>query len=152
MRGIAVAAVFGLALAAAGPALAQAIPPFSTERLYLTEQVFTQAIRPYQQAVQANPNNAPAQYWLGFAYLYAYRQYVGGLAPYAAEYLGRAERPLQEAIRINPGLVDAYLALQDVYHLRGDDDRANEMMAKVLELTRPKHLPSPKQQVDRGPW
>jgi tetratricopeptide (TPR) repeat protein len=151
VRALAAAAVL-VALAAAGPASAQALRPFDTQRLYLTEQAFAAAIRPYQQAIQANANNATAQYWLGYAYLVAYRQYLTGLAPYAAGYLAQAERPLSEAIRINPRLVEAYVALQHVYHLRGDDARAEEVVLKMMAQVRPKHLPTPKEQVDGPAW
>lgn len=152
VRALAVTAAVLVALVATRPASAQALRPFDTQRLYLTEQAFAAAIRPYQQAIQANANNATAQYWLGYAHLVAYRQYLTGLAPYAAGYLAQAERPLNEAIRINPRLVEAYVALQHVYHLMGDDARAEDVVLKMMEQVRPKHLPTPKQQVDGPAW
>lgn len=146
-----VPALVVLALAGtAAPVAAQApagqaapgLPPFDTTRLYRTEAEFTRAIAPYQQAVQARAQDAAAQYWLGFAYLFAYRQWLVGAAPYAAGYLPRAERPLTEAIRLDPQMVRAYVALHDVYHLMGDSERADQVLRQMLERTRPGWLPA----------
>jgi tetratricopeptide (TPR) repeat protein len=133
------AVVLGLVLLAAVAADAQApaLPPFDTSRVYVGEADFARAIQPYQQAIAADARNARAQYWLGYAYLHAHRQWRVGLAPYAAEYLGRAEKALQEAIRLDPGLVSAHLALVEVYLLMGDVVRANEASALLLQRTRP---------------
>ncbi|MDR7544826.1 MAG: tetratricopeptide repeat protein [Armatimonadota bacterium] len=131
--------LLGLVLLAAGAAFGQApaLPAFDTSRLYVQEAEFTRAIQPYQQAISADARNARAQYWLGYAYLYAHRQWRAGLAPYAAEYLGRAEKPLQEAIKLDPGMVSAYAALMEVYLLMGDLPRADEVSAQMLQRIRP---------------
>jgi tetratricopeptide (TPR) repeat protein len=118
-------------------AAAQALPPFSTARLYVREADFAAAIRPYQQAIAANARNAQAQYWLGYAYVYAYRQWLAGAAPYASGYLARAVPPLQEAIKLEPGMIAAYLALHDAYHLGGQHDQAADLFAQMYAKTRP---------------
>jgi tetratricopeptide (TPR) repeat protein len=123
-------------------AAAQVVPPFNTARLYPTEADFTRAIQPYQQAISASPANARAQYWLGFAYLHAYRRWLVGAAPYASGYLPRAVGPLQEAIKLSPGTPDAYVALHDVYTLMGDYDRADEVIRQMLGRVRPGWLPA----------
>jgi tetratricopeptide (TPR) repeat protein len=126
----------------AGTASAQAVPSFDMTRLYPTEAEFNRAIAPFQQAIQANARNARAQYWLGFAYVYAYRQWMVGAAPYAADYLGRAIPPLEEAVKLEPARPEAYMILHDVYHLMGDTARADEVMALMLRGTRPGWLPA----------
>jgi tetratricopeptide (TPR) repeat protein len=131
-----------LVLGAAAQAQPQRLQPFSTARLYLTEADFNRAIQPYQQAIQADARNATAQYWLGFAYLYAYRQYTVGAAPYAGGYLDKAIPPLEEAIKLSPTTVDAYAALHDVYQLKGDLAKADEITALMLQRTRPGWLPA----------
>lgn len=132
-------AVFTIAMVTllAATTAAQAVPPFSVTRLYLTEADFSRAIQPYQQAITANARNAAAQYWLGYAHVYAYRQWLVGAAPYASGYLARAVPPLQEAIKLEPGMTAAYLALHDAYHLSGDHAKANEIYAEMRAKTRP---------------
>lgn len=142
MRALALGAGLLIVLLVAGPVGAQAVAPFNTMRLYPTEEAFGRAIQPYQHAISVDARNARAQYWLGFAYLYAYRQWLAGAAPYAAGYLPRAVQPLEEAIKLAPARPDAYLALQDVYHLMGDLDKANAVVREMLEKTRPGWLPA----------
>lgn len=125
----------------AAPARAQALPPFDATRLYKTEAEFARAIEPYRQAIAADPRRARAHYWLGFAHLVAYRQWRMGAAPYAEEYLARATGALEEAIKIDPAMVEAYLALHDAYVLMGEDAKASETMAQMLQRTRPGWLP-----------
>jgi Tfp pilus assembly protein PilF len=127
--------------APAVPALAQVLPPFDTSRIYKTEAEFSRAIEPYRQAIAADARRARAHYWLGFAHLFAYRQWRMGAAPYAGEYLPRAAGPLEEAIKIDPAMVEAYLALHDVYMLMGEDAKASEVMTQMLQRTRPGWLP-----------
>lgn len=121
----------------ATPAWAQVVPPFDTSRLYKTEAEFARAIEPYRQAIAADPRRARAHYWLGFAHLFAFRQWRMGAAPYAAEYLPRASGPLEEAIKVDPAMVEAYLALHDVYTLMGEEAKASEIIAQMLQRTRP---------------
>lgn len=131
-----------LVLLLATAAAAQAVPPFNVSRLYPTEADFTRAVQPYQAAISANPQNARAHYWLGFAYVHAYRRWQMGAAPYASGYLRRAVAPLQEAVRLSPGSADAYLALHDVYTLMGDYERAEEVIRQMLGRVRPGWLPA----------
>ncbi|MDR7520959.1 MAG: tetratricopeptide repeat protein [Armatimonadota bacterium] len=134
------AAALGFVLLLTATAGAQGLPAFDTGRLYLREADFNAAIRPYQQAIASDARNARAHYWLGFAYLFAYRQYLVQAAPYAATYLGRAVSPLEEAIKLAPGHPDAYLALHDVYHLMGEMAKADEVIRRMLRSTRPAWL------------
>ncbi len=127
----------GLVLLLVAVAVAQALPVFDTSRLYLTEAEFTRAIQPYQQAITADARNARAHYWLGFAYLYAWRQIQFGIAPYAAGYLPRAVASLSEAIRLDPGMLLAYLSLQDAYVFLGDHQKADATVEQMLAKTRP---------------
>jgi tetratricopeptide (TPR) repeat protein len=131
----------GVVVLCTAVAAAQALPPFSTTRLYLKEADFTNAIQPYRQALTANARNAQAQYWLGYAHVYAYRQWLAGAAPYASGYLARAIPPLQEAIKLEPGMINAYLALHDAYHLSGDYAKADDVYAEMRAKTRPTWFP-----------
>jgi tetratricopeptide (TPR) repeat protein len=135
---VTVAVVAGLA----GTALAQALPPLDVSVLYPTEAAFTRAIEPYQRALAADPRNARAHYWLGVAYLYAYRLWAVGAAPYASGYLPKAVASLSEAIRLNPSLVEAYTALHDAYHLMGEFETADRVIAQMRTATRPAWLPA----------
>jgi tetratricopeptide (TPR) repeat protein len=128
-------------LVAINTAAAQVLPPFDTTRLYLTEAAFTRAIQPYQQAITANRQDARAHYWLGYAYAYAFRQWRLGAAAYAAGYGERAVASLQEAIRLDGGLVPAYLVLHDVYRLMGQFDRAAEVLEQMTGKARPGWTP-----------
>ena len=137
MRLIATALVIVALLMTGVPAQAQALPTFDTSRLYADEAAFTRAIRPYQQAIAANPRNARAHYLLGYAYLYGYRLYQTGTAPFAPGYLAKAVPPLQEAIKLDPGLLPAYMALADAYWMMGDLDKAEDVTQRLLKQTRP---------------
>src|SRR3972149_12059639 len=79
-----VALLLGLVVFPPPAAGAQALPVFDQGRTYPREADFQRAIQPYQAAIAADARNARAHYWLGVAYLYAYRQYRGGPAPHAA--------------------------------------------------------------------
>lgn len=133
---LAVCAVTGVASAQA------ALPPFQTGALNLTEAMFARAIQPYQQAIQANAQNARAHYWLGFAYSHAHRHYWLGLAPYASEFGKRAVASLQEAIKLAPNMTEAYVALIESYHQLGEYEKANEVARQALEKGRPAGLPA----------
>jgi len=124
------------------PAHAQPLPALDTSRLYADEAAFARVIQPYQQAIAANPRNARAHYWLGFAYLYGYRLWQMGMAPFASGYLAKAVPPLQEAIKLDPGLLAAYLALQDAYWMTGELDKAEEVTRSLFKQVRPGGLPT----------
>ncbi|MBM3471478.1 MAG: tetratricopeptide repeat protein [Armatimonadetes bacterium] len=134
-----IATVFAvIALLVAGaPAQAQPLPPLDTSRLYANEAAFSRAIQPYQQAIAANPRNARAHYWLGFAYLYGYRLSQMGTAPFASGYLAKAVPPLQEAIKLDPNMLAALLALQDAYLMMGELEKADDVTQRLLKQTRP---------------
>lgn len=135
MRLVALSAVLVALLATA--ALAQVVAPFNVTRLYRTDADFARAIQPYQQAVQANARNARAQYWLGYAYVFIYRQSLAGAAPYASGYLTRAVQPLQEAIKLEPTMIQAYLALHDAYALLGEYGKADALVEEMRLRMRP---------------
>jgi tetratricopeptide (TPR) repeat protein len=130
--------------AAQAPGTTQAppLPVFDTAHLYLTEAEFNRAIQPYQRAIQADARNARAHYWLGCAYVYGYRQYTVGAAPYAAAYLDKAIPSLEEAIKLSPTMLEAYVQLHDAYQLKGDLAKAAEVAALMLQRTRPDWLPA----------
>ncbi len=130
-----------LVLVVVGTAAAQALPPFNAARLYLTEAEFARAIQPYQQAIAANRQHARAHYWLGYAYVYAFRQWQLGAASYAAGYGERAVATLQEAIRLDETFTPAYLALHDAYRLTGQFDKANEVLTQMMAKARPGWAP-----------
>jgi tetratricopeptide (TPR) repeat protein len=139
MRTLLIAPILILVLTV--PAWAQVVPAFSTSRVYLTEADFNRAIQPYQQAISADARNARAQYWLGHAYLFGYRQWLGGAAPYAEGYLAKAVGPLQEAIKLEPTRPDAYIDLSHVYQYMGDYQKADEAIDLMRQRTRPGWLP-----------
>lgn len=116
---------------------AQALPVFDRARIYLREADFQRAIQPYQAAIAADARNARAHYWLGFAYLYAYAQYRGGLAPYAAGYLPRALASLRQAVQLDGKFIPAFAALHDALFVAGLYDEADAVFRKLLELGRP---------------
>lgn len=133
-----IVALIGLAVLFPAAAGAQpALPVFDQGRPYLREADFQRAIQPYQAAVAADGRNARAHYWLGFAYLYVYRQYRVGLAPYAAGYLPRALASLRQAVQLDQKFVPAVLALHDALVLSGQDAEATALLKQLLEQTRP---------------
>jgi len=119
-------------------AAAQApLPVFDTGRTYSQEAQFQRAIQPYQAAISADARNARAHYWLGFAYLYAYRLYRGGLAPFAGGYLPRALTSLRQAVQLDGGFVPAILALHDALVLSGLHEEADALVKRLLQQSRP---------------
>src|SRR3972149_4280031 len=76
-----VALLLGLVVFFPPAAGAQALPVFDQGRTYPREADLQRAIQPYQAAIAADTRNARAHYWLGVAYLYAYRHYPGGPGP-----------------------------------------------------------------------
>jgi Tfp pilus assembly protein PilF len=126
----------------AASAQVAALPPFQTGRVHLTEESFNRAIQPYQQAIQANAQNARAHFWLGFAYSHVHHHYLLGAAPYAAEYGKRAVTSLQEAIKLAPNMTEAYTVLSETYHRLGDIEKSNEAARQAVEKGRPGWLPA----------
>ncbi len=118
-------------------AAAQALPVFDPGRVYAREADFQRAIQPYQAAIAADARNARAHYWLGFAYLYAYRQSRAGLAPFAAGYLPRALAALRQAVQLDGKFIPALAALHDALFLAGLDEEAQTVVKQLLDLGRP---------------
>jgi tetratricopeptide (TPR) repeat protein len=132
MRRLAVAlVVVGLA---AVPVAAQ-VPRFDTARVY-SESAFTEAIRPYTEALARNPNDVQAHYWLGVAYLHAFRMYRWGLAPWAAGFGVRAVQSLERAAEANPQPA-VLLALLEAYGLVGDRARFTALLDRLGDLAQP---------------
>jgi len=127
--------------AAAQQPPAQPLPVFNQGRVYTREADFQRAIAPYQAAITANPNNARAHYWLGVAYLYAYRQFRAGVAPYASGYLPRATASLRRAVQLDATHIPAYIALHDAYVLADNLEEAAKVVAEIAKRTTPAGLP-----------
>jgi tetratricopeptide (TPR) repeat protein len=140
LRAPAAALVFVLLLPLLAAAQA-ALPPFDQGRVYAREADFQRAIQPYQAAISADARNARAHYWLGLAYLYAYRQYRGGLAPYAAGYLPRAVASLRQAVQADGSSIPALTLLANALFLQGDDEEAQALMERAARQARPPGAP-----------
>jgi len=106
-------ALVGILIALAASTASAAAPSFDTTRLY-SEAEFAAAIKPYVDSIARNANDAEAHYRLGAAYLYAYKLYKFGLAPYAAEYGGRAVASLERSVQIKADPV-VFLTLLEAY-------------------------------------
>ncbi|MGH2348630.1 MAG: tetratricopeptide repeat protein [bacterium] len=124
-----------LVLTLAGPAGA-AVRPFDTSQFY-TQAEFQAAIQPYLQAIAANPNDADAHYWLGVAYLHAFRQFHFGLSPWARDFAPRAIAELERALQLRPGMQGALLALLDLYSMTGDQVRWAATFDRLIALNPP---------------
>ncbi|MFN3483981.1 MAG: tetratricopeptide repeat protein [Planctomycetota bacterium] len=118
----------------AAPARAQ-VPRFDTSRVY-SESAFAEAVRPYTEALARNPNDAQAHYWLGVAYLHAFRLHRWGLAPYAAGYGSRAVQSLERAADLDPRPV-VLLALLEAYAAVGDRARFDSLIDRLGGLAEP---------------
>lgn len=139
-------AAFVLVVLLALPAAAAAqqpppLPTFNQGKVYNREADFQRAIAPYLAAIAANPRHARAHYWLGAAYLYAYRQYRGGLAPYAAAFLPRATASLRQAVQLDANFIPGYLALHDALVLADNLEEAANVVAEIAKRATPTGLP-----------
>src|SRR5713101_2173422 len=76
-----------------------AVPTFKTTRLYSAAE-FAAAIKPYTDSIARNANDAEAHRWLGVAYLYAFKLYRFGAAPYAGEFGGKAIASLERSLEL----------------------------------------------------
>ncbi|MDQ7820981.1 MAG: tetratricopeptide repeat protein [Armatimonadota bacterium] len=130
----AVCAALVAVVTAVGPAAGQ-VPGFDTSRVY-SESAFEQAIRPYTEALARNASDARAHYWLGVAYLHAFRLYRWGLAPYAAGYGVRAVQSLERAAELDPQPV-VLLALLEAYAAVGDRARYHALIGRLGQLATP---------------
>lgn len=134
MRSAIVAAVLVM-LTVVAPAAA-AVSPFNILQFY-TQAEFERAIQPYLAAIARNANDADAHYWLGVAYLHAYRLFRLGVAPYAAGYGPRVEASLTRALQLRPGMLGALLALLDFYSITGNDAKWAATLDQVMALNPP---------------
>jgi len=129
------------AAAAAQQPSAQSLPVFDQGRIYVREADFQRAIASYQAAIAANARNARAHYWLGAAYLYVYREFRVGLAPYASGFLPRATASLRQAVQLDANFIPAYLALHDAFTLANNLEEAAKVVAELAKRTTPTGLP-----------
>ncbi len=130
----ATAMMVGLAVGVAAAAAA-ALPAFDTTRLY-SEQEFAAAMRPYTEAIARNANDADAHYWLGVAYLHAFKLFKFGFAPYARGHGGRAVASLERAVQLNAG-VSAMLVLSEAYIAIGERSKHAALVNRMFELAPP---------------
>ncbi len=114
-----------------------ALPVFDISHVFRQEADFQRAIQPYQAAIAADARNARAHYWLGYAYLNTYRQYKGGLAPYAASYLPRALASLRQAVQLDASFVPAIISLHDALVLSGLWEEAEALVKRFALQIRP---------------
>ncbi|HEY3248953.1 MAG TPA: tetratricopeptide repeat protein [bacterium] len=115
---------------------AAAVPTLDTSQMY-TQEEFAVAIRPYTEAIARNPNDADAHYWLGIAYLHAFRLYRFGIAPYARDFAPRAIAALERALQLRPGMLGALLGLLDLYSMTGDQVKWAATFDRLIALTPP---------------
>lgn len=119
----------------------QPVPAFDQGRVYTREADFQRAIAPYLAAIAANPRHARAHYWLGVAYLYAFRQFRTGLAPFAAGFVPRAVASLRQAVAVDANFIPGYLVLHDALVLAGNLEEAAKVVAEIAKRTTPAGLP-----------
>lgn len=119
----------------------QPVPLFDQGRIYVREADFQRAIAPYVAAIAANSRHARAHYWLGVAYLYVFRQYRTGLAPYAAGFVPLATASLRQAVQRDANFIPAYLVLHDALVLADNVEEAAKVVAEIAKRTTPVGLP-----------
>ncbi len=81
-----------------------------------------EAIAQYERATKSDPNNAELFMDLGAAYYIAHRW-------------DDAMHAFEQAVRLNPGLGHAHYYLGVLYSAKGDKDRANDELNRVLSTT-----------------
>ncbi|HLE78003.1 MAG TPA: tetratricopeptide repeat protein [bacterium] len=133
--GVRIVAAVLTVLAVAVP-VAAAAAPFNTSQFY-TQTEFERAIKPYTDAIARNPNDADAHYWLGVAYLHAYRLARMGLAPYASGFAPRVEASLTRALQLRPGMLGALVALLEFYSISGNDVKWAATLDRLIALNQP---------------
>ncbi len=125
----------GIVIALAAPSASGAAPVFNATRLY-SETEFAAAIKPYTDSIARNANDAEAHYRLGVAYLYAYKLYKFGLAPYASEFGGRAVASLERSVQLKADPV-VMMALGEAYIVVGDTGKWSAMVGRLLAASPP---------------
>ncbi len=135
--------VTGLVVGVLATVSQAALPPFDTTRFY-SEAGFTQAIKPYNDAIAKDANDADAHYWLGVAYLHGMRLWRFGFAPYAGGYGAKAVASLERAIKLRPASLNARLALLEVYSMTGNREAYLAAFDQIVSTGRPAPLAPPK--------
>lgn len=128
--------VTGLVILTLAATAAAAVPPFNSVQFY-TEAEFAAAIRPYTDAIARDPSDAEAHYWLGVAYLYGFRLFRLGLAPYGREFAPRAIASLERAVQLRPAFLGALLALLEAYALVDDQVKWAATIDRLMALSPP---------------
>ncbi len=111
------------------------VPTFNATRMY-SQAAFSEAIKPYTDAIARNANDSEAYHWLGVAYLHAFRLYRFDLAPYAGGYGGKAVEALERSVQLKADPA-AMLALLDAYVAVGNRDGFLSMMDRLGALAQP---------------
>lgn len=93
---------------------------------YLSEGDYEEAIIAFTAAIEIDPKQALAYCGRGEAYV---------LSDEVGENLAAAQTDFEVAIELNETLADAWLGLANVYILKGDYDKALELLRKGLEST-----------------
>lgn len=121
-------------LGVAGPA-GGAVPSFDATIIYPTEAGFSRAIAPYQRALAANPRDAEASYWLGYAYLETSLLTLQGLIPYGSGYVTQAIQALERTVQLDPTHLGAWLLLAEAYDTVGDTAAADRAVQRALAVS-----------------
>jgi tetratricopeptide (TPR) repeat protein len=127
--------VTGILVALIAGQAAAAVPVFNITRYY-SEAAFTAAIKPYTDAIARNPNDSEAHRWLGVAYMYAFRQYRLGLAPYGSGFDAKAAQSLERSLELKaqPAVM---LALAEVYIVAGRPDKSWGVLERLMRMAPP---------------
>lgn len=127
--------VVGILIALAPAVASAAVPAFNTTQLYSAAE-FAAAIKPYADSIARNANDAEAHYWLGVAYLYAFKLYRFGAAPYAGEFGGKAIASLERSseLKAQPA---AMMALAEAYIATGDFGKLPGLLDRLLGAAAP---------------
>lgn len=123
----------GLILLIATGALA-AVRPYDFTKIYPTEDAFMRSIKDYQDALQANPKDAEAAFWLGEGYWWASVLYSHGQVPYGDGYLDRSIKATEQAVKIDDKYIAAWQRLVVSYYTKGDRERSREVALKLIDL------------------
>ena len=94
---------------------------FAIGTLYWKDQHFDEARPELQQELQTNPNHPNALYELG------------DIAAFSGD-AQSAERYFLEALKIEPNMVEAHLALEKIYTQRGRYEMSLEHLRKALQI------------------